>query len=114
MKRLFTHDQAHTPSEGDVYKVIELHGHVFRILYGYYEEFERKDPSIEPMPIYPDFIKNPFYTEEGLAIVTKMQDACPYYKGKGDVDRECADCERFGYAEDLFGICTCEHNKKRK
>ena len=57
-----------TPKEGDLYKEITISGKTFRLLYGYYENFERENPFNEPIPIYPDFIKEPQYTAEGIPI----------------------------------------------
>jgi len=101
-------------SEGELYKRLDIHGKVFEIKYGYYEECDRNNPVVEPMPIYPDFIKNPIYTNEGLPFVTKMQDVCQYYKGKDGVDNGCAECEYYRHGEELIGVCTCVENKKEK
>lgn len=98
--------------EGDLYKVLNILGHTFKLYYGYYEECERENPAVEPMPIYPDFIKIPEYTDSGQAFVTKMQDACKHYKGKSSKFNECAECEHYLHGDDLIGICTCRQNKK--
>ncbi len=42
------------PREGDLFKIIELHGATFEIRYGYYEDIDRK---YDPVVIYPDFVK---------------------------------------------------------
>ena len=55
-----------TPKEGDLYKEVTVADKTFKLLYGYYENFERESPFNEPMPIYPDFIKEPHYTAEGI------------------------------------------------
>ena len=47
--------------EGDLYKVITAYGRSFEIKYGYYEEIDRKNPNVEPMEIYPNFIEKPVY-----------------------------------------------------
>ena len=97
--------------EGDLYKVVVLHGHSFPLYYGYYEEFERENTSVEPMPIYPDFLKKPKYTQDGYPFVTKMQDACTHYKGISNEFSECAECEYYLHGDELLGICTCPENK---
>ena len=76
--------------DGDVYKTITLHGRTFELKYGYYEEYERS--SSDPIPIYPDFKKEPQFTDSGAPFVTAMQDACEYYKGNsaGEV---CFGCD---------------------
>ncbi len=99
-------------SEGELYKILNIDGCIFEIKYGYYEECDRKNPVVEPMPIYPDFIKNPVYTSDGSPFVTKMQDVCRYYNGKDIVDKECAECEYYRHGDELIGICTCFVNKK--
>ena len=68
--------------EGELYKVVTVFGKTFELWYGYYEDYERENPTVEPMPIYPNFRKEPLYTDEGTPFVTMMQDACPYYKGE--------------------------------
>ena len=70
------------PKEGDLFKVINLHGHTFQLYYGYYENCDRDNPAVDPMPIYPDFVAEPRFTSEGFAFVTKMQDPCKHYFGK--------------------------------
>ena len=94
--------------EGELYKVVNVHGRIFELRYGYYEECERENPAVDPMPLYPDFLKEPQYTEEGYAIVTMMQDSCRYYKGEKSKFRECGDCAYFHREDELFGICTCK------
>lgn len=98
--------------EGDLYKIINIQGHTFELYYGYYEEIERNNPAIEPMPIYPDFLKNPIYNNDDFPFVTKMQDACKHYKGKSGQFKECAECEHYLHGDDLIGICACHQNKK--
>ena len=100
------------PKEGDVYKVIAACGRTFTIYYGYYEEKERLDPTIEPMPIYPDFIKEPIYSEEGRPLVTLMQDACEHYEHKSGSERDCSSCRYFERCRDMFGICLSEKRKR--
>ena len=101
-------------SEGELYKRLDINGCVFEIKYGYYEECDRNNPLVEPMPIYPDFIKNPVYTNEGFPFVTKMQDVCEHYKGMEIVDKGCAECEYYNHGDELIGTCTCINNKKEK
>ncbi|MBE6770285.1 MAG: hypothetical protein E7548_05980 [Ruminococcaceae bacterium] len=100
--------------EGAIYKILCIEDNTFEIRYGYYAEIEKKNPAVEPMPIYPDFIKNPKHTKEGFSFVTKMQDACGHYKGKFARFKECAECEFFKEGQDLIGICTCTKRKKNE
>ena len=98
------------PQEGDVYKEISICGIPFRLVYGYYEEFERESPFNEPMPIYPDFIKAPLYADDGIPFVTAMQDICQHYKGKVEGD-SCSNCIFFTPSKDLFGFCSHPGNQ---
>lgn len=113
MFSFFSHDiSTHPPApkEGDLYKVVNLHGHIFELLYGYYEDCERNNPNVDPMPIYPDFLKEPRYTPEGLRFVTKMQDACKHYKGCAATEKDCAECEFYQHGDELLGVCVCPQN----
>ncbi len=105
-------EQTPTHKEGDLYKEVTISGKTFRLLYGYYESFEREIPSNEPIPIYPDFIKEPHYTEDGIPITTAMQNVCEFYNGKNDEDSSCSDCGFFQRGEELFGLCSCPENKR--
>lgn len=103
------------PKEGDLYKELEIYGNKFRILYGYYEEFEREGVFSEPIPVYPDLFKSPLYTEDGLPIITAIQDVCFHYKGKQDSEGDgCSDCRHFKPYEDLFGLCSCPAKRRSK
>ena len=95
--------------EGDIYKVVSLHGRQFTLLYGYYEDYERG--RCEPIPIYPDFKASPVYTDEGHPFVTQMQELCEHGNSKF-AEGVCADCPYFKRGSDLIGICTCRKNRK--
>ena len=105
-------EQPHTPKEGELYKEVTISGITFKLLYGYYENFERESPFNEPIPIYPDFIKEPHYTAEGIPIATAMQNVCEFYNGKNDEDSSCSECVFFQKYEELFGLCNCPRNKR--
>ena len=111
--KLLNLDSEHAlpPQEGALYKNVTISGHTFRLIYGYYEEFERNGLFNEPMPIYPDFIKEPLYTEGGVPFVTAMQDICSEYVGKPDGD-SCSDCSYFQRNADLFGFCKCPKKQR--
>lgn len=98
------------PKEGDLYKEVTISDKTFRLQYGYYEKFDREGIFNEPIPIYPDFLKEPHYTNEGIPIVTAMQNICNYYNGKNDEDSSCSDCSFFQRCEELFGLCNCPQN----
>lgn len=96
------------PQEGDLYRQVNISGRIFRIFYGYYEDFERA--WHDPMPVYLDFLRDPVYTKEGQPIVTGMQDICCSYNGSENGD-SCITCDHFSPQEDLFGLCTCPQKK---
>lgn len=102
------------PREGELYKRLEAFGKVFVLYYGYYEECDRTNPFCDPIPIYPDFLKEPIYTEEGAPFVTAVQDACIHYKGEEspNEDSTCAECKYFHQGEEWIGICACPKKKK--
>lgn len=104
-------EHPHAPKEGDLYKEVKIFDKTFRLTYGYYENFERKNPFNDPIPIYPDFIQEPQYTAEGIPITTAMQNVCEFYNGKNDEDSSCSDCGFFQKCEDLFGLCRCPRNR---
>jgi hypothetical protein len=106
--RIFEPEAA--PKEGDLYKIIKLHGASFEIRYGYYEEIDRHN---EPMGIYPDFLKVPVYTDDGFPFVTHMQSPCDHYMKKGkDADKDCSTCAYMEQGDELIGICKCKKNQK--
>ena len=102
------------PKEGDLFKVITAYGKTFEIRYGYYEECDRNLKDAEPMEIYPNFIENPQYTDEGIPFVTEMQVSCKHYKGKIYEDSVCGDCAFYNRCEELLGICNCPEKKISK
>ena len=106
-----TKANSHSHKEGDLYKVIEAHGQSFELYFGYYEECDRAS-GLEPMPIYPDLIRNPRYTRHGLPFVTKMQDACEHYVGQSNGCEECAECVWYRHGEELLGFCACPSNRQ--
>lgn len=100
------------PREGDVFKVIELHGKTFELRYGFYEESDRYAKWAEPMEIYPDFLKNPQFTAEGVPFVTQMQSPCNHFEGFLDENSGCGDCAFYRHGDELLGTCGCLKNKK--
>ena len=95
--------------EGRIYKTVTVEDVIFEIRYGYYEEFERARG--EPVPIYPDFIKNPKYAKDGRPFVTAMQDICPHFVGE-EGSLGCHGCKYYEAGDDLVGLCNCEHNRR--
>lgn len=100
------------PKEGDLYKVIRLCGVTFELRYGFYEENDRYAQHAEPVEIYPDLIKNPQYTDDGIPFVTQMQLPCEYFVGKWDENAGCGDCACYRHGDELLGICSCQMNRK--
>ena len=98
--------------EGELYKVIEIDGERFEVRYGFYEELDRQNPHLEPIEIYPDFVKDPVFTKEGIPFVTAMQKPCENFKGDYDEENTCYQCAYYERCEELLGVCRCEKNKK--
>ena len=90
--------------DGDLYKTIKIGENVFEIKYGYYEDFERDHN--DPVPIYPDFQKNPVF-HDGYRLVTAMQDVCEHFDGK-DEQLGCLVCKYYEQCGDLIGTCKRE------
>ena len=104
------------PREGDLYRIVTTFGKTFELRYGFYEERDRQSPLCEPAIIYPDFLKEPMFTEGGEPFVTMMQDACRAFKGDAPrtPDTTCSDCKHFRQGEEWFGVCTSPENVKPK
>ena len=100
--------------EGDLYKTVTTFGKTFELRYGYYSERDRQNPICEPAVIYPDFTREPLYTDDGMPLVTVIQDACGSYRGeaKRTPDTTCAECKFLQRGEDWFGICKSPMNRK--
>ena len=101
------------PKEGELFKIIQLYGKTFEIRYGFYEEKDRHNQFAEPVEIYPDFIKQPQYTDEGTPFITAIQNPCVYFKGKQDENSTCEDCSHYQHCEELLAICRCPQNQKQ-
>ena len=97
--------------EGTLYKTVTVFDRVFELRYGYYEEFERQSRFGDPVPIYPDFIKTPQYTNEGYPFVTKMQELCKYGSSQFE-EGCCAECPHYCHGDEMIGICKCEENRR--
>lgn len=111
LNTLLSYDSTPVHKEGELFKRLDIFGKTFEIFYGYYEDREREDPTIDPMPVYPDFLKEPQYTADGLPFVTKMQDACSHYNGKNTSCNECAECSFYRHGDDFIGVCACTENR---
>jgi hypothetical protein len=98
--------------EGDLYREVVVAGQRFSIRYGYYEEYERYSRYNEPVPLYPDFTKQPLYTAEGYPFATEMQDICKEYRGRTGSDR-CARCTFFEKGDEMIGVCRCEERRHK-
>ena len=99
--------------EGSLYKIIELYGNKFEIRYGYYQDIDRYSKYSEPIPIFPDFISNPVYANNGKMFVTHMQDKCINYEGNISND-SCYSCKYFNIGIDLIGTCSHPLNQRKE
>lgn len=115
LKRLLRRNQQEDdgPKEGDLYARIEHEGRTFELFYGYYEECDRQNPMVKPVPLYPDFVARPQYDNDGCPFATEMQDACELYVGK-DPDDGCYTCKYYRRVLDFIGLCTCEQRRKKE
>ena len=98
--------------EGELYKVINVYGKTFEIYYGYYEDKDRYSKYAEPIEVYPNFIQNPQYTDEGVPFVTAIQKPCEYFRGELDEENTCYQCKHYERCEELLGVCRCEKRIK--
>lgn len=98
--------------EGDLYRVITVGGRSFEIYYGYYDERDRENPLVAPIEIYPDFVNEPVYTEEGIPFAVAMQTPCEHFLGVADEDNTCYQCGHYEGREELLGLCRCEMRAK--
>lgn len=96
--------------EGDLYKKFRINEKTFYVYYGYYDDIDRKSRYNEPIPIFPDFIASPAYTEDGFPFVTAIQDTCVSFEGTHREDG-CHGCTWYEQGEELIGICRCPENK---
>lgn len=97
-------------AEGELYRVYNVDGYTFEIRYGYYEESERG--RIDPLPVFPDFIKKPVYTKDGRPLVTVIQPPCNYYKPISNQKEDwCGDCGYYADASSEISLCNCVHLK---
>lgn len=102
------------PIEGELFRRLSLHGRTFELRYGFYEDFERESDFKEPIPIYPDFLKDPIYTNDGYPFVTQMQDVCEWAESSAREDACCVDCKHFVQGEELIGLCKCEARRRKE
>lgn len=97
--------------EGDIYAEVEVFGKHFVLKYGYYDDKDRSGPADV---IYPDFEKEPLYTDTGEPFVTMMQDACKSFRGdaKRTADTVCSECKYFLRGKEWFGLCRSPDNNR--
>ena len=97
---------------GELYKIIKAHGKTFEIYYGYYEEVDRLNPLVEPMEMYPNFLEEPVYTDDGTPFATSIQPPCEHFKGEPDEDNTCYQCSYYEKCEELLGVCRCKARRE--
>ena len=107
-------EKTNAPKEGELFKEIRIYGKIFEIKYGFYEEKDRYAKYAEPVEIYPNFIENPQFTDDGVPFATAMQIPCEHFEGKIDENSVCDNCKHYRQCEHLLGICECPANRKTK
>ncbi len=101
------------PKEGNLYKTLNVLNKIFHIYYGYNSNSERE--LWDPSPIYPNFLKEPQYTDCGKPYTRADQDVCEHHSPKKNASGEmwCNDCKHFQQGEELIGVCKCEKRKRK-
>lgn len=101
--------------EGALYKSIEIEGVRFDIYYGYECEGERAR-GWEPEPVYPNFLTNPQYTQEGKPFVLIHDEICANYQpiSKTTECICCSNCKHFSRLEEVIGVCNAKSNKEKE
>ena len=100
------------PKEGDLYKIYVVDDHTFEIRYGFYEENERG--RVEPLPVFPDLVKDPVYTHSGFPVAALIQPACEYYKPRREnfPEYSCGDCISYDSGKAEMGRCVCPMRRR--
>ena len=116
LKKIVNYDAGdkEAPREGELYKIIRLEGRTFEIRYGFYEEKDRYSQYAEPLEIYPDFIKEPQYTDAGVPFVTAFQNPCEHFGGRRNENSTCEECASYQQGDELIGLCACPKNRKEQ
>ena len=95
------------------YKTYRVGGKSFFIYLKYDEQLE------ENYPAYPDFQKNPEYTNENRPFATAEQESCQYCKPRVPEKAPPGDCGGCGWffreqtPYDPIGICMCDSQRLR-
>lgn len=96
------------PGAKQLYKTFRAGGRSFPVYLEYDEQFD------ETYPAYPDFAKEPEYTDDGYPFATAAQDSCSHARPNASGEEppgDCGGCSWF-YREqtpyDLIGVCRCE------
>lgn len=107
----FNQESIQLPQEGDAYESYLIGGHTINVRYGFYDESDRE--SGDPVPIFPNFLRTPLYTDEGFPLATQTQDSCVHYQVRPDTDGDgwCADCIHYSDGKSPIGICQCMKRK---
>lgn len=95
------------PKEGDLYKRYVVDDHTFEIRYGFYIEEERG--RVEPLPVFPDLVKDPVYTAAGEPVTALVQVPCGHYAPRQAERSEgwCGDCIHYDGGKEEMGRCLC-------
>ena len=101
----------HSPSEGDLYKTVQIAGYTFHLRYGYYEEKDRLD--CPPVVIFPDLSDGRLRCSAGHPLVTQIQEPCLHYRPKaGQREDWCGDCIYYTGEHPEIGLCICNKQKQ--
>ena len=108
-------EQAEPPSEGELYRMLEIEGISLPIYYGYYDR-EREHKILDPMPVFPNLSESPIYTSSGFPLVNADQPVCECFSPKPAISEEgwCNDCVYLELYDPALGVCRCEYNRKKQ
>ena len=94
-------------NQKQLWKIFNVGGREFRIDREYDQEVD------ESYPVYPDFMENPEYTDDGRPFTTAEHEGCHHYRPAVSEDPETDDCggcfwfRRDETPYDIIGVCMC-------
>lgn len=99
---------------GDLYKVINVAGREFEILY---MDMGSVDPESkgEFIPDFPFFDEQPEYTDDRYPFTNTLNDCCEHYRTENKrPNNSCQDCIYFKDAVEMIGVCRCTARRLRE
>jgi hypothetical protein len=100
------------PEQKKPWRICRVGGRVFLI-------YKIHNHEHEAIPAYPDFLKNPEYTDDNRPFTSAVYESCVFYKPTtpdAPVSGDCGGCGWFYREEtpyDIIGICMCDVLRKK-